>query len=91
MLQSRYSVFCGFAAALLLAMAGCRGYQHAHVLEQDDRDLVGSHAAGAETWKPLIEESVCKLLARSANTVHQASHTAVDGGQPTRTVCFVGV
>ena len=91
MLRSQVGVFCGFAAAMLVAVAGCRGYQHAHVLDQDDRDLVGSHAAGAETWKPLIEESVCKLLARSASTVHQASHTTVDNGLPVRTVCFVGV
>ena len=54
--------------------------------------MVGSHTAGAETWKPLIDESVCRLLARSCETVQQASHTSIDGnGAQVRTVCFVGV
>jgi hypothetical protein len=79
---------------LLLAAAvssGCRGKQHAHVLKQEDNDMVGSHTAGAETWKPLIDESVGRLLAHSAATVHQASHTTGSDGMPRRTVCFVGV
>lgn len=74
------------------AIAGCRGRQHAHVLGKDDKDMVGSHAAGAETWKPLIEESVCKLLARSCSTIQQASHSTIDqNGNAVRSVCFVGV
>lgn len=78
--------------SLALSAAGCRSRQHAHVLDHDDKDMVGSHAAGAETWKPLIEESVCKLLARSCATVQQASHSSVDAsGNAVRAVCFVGV
>lgn len=74
------------------AISGCRGRQRAHVLKQDDKDMVGSHTAGAETWKPLIDESVCRLLAKSCATVQQASHTSVDSnGTQARTVCFVGV
>ena len=54
--------------------------------------MVGSHTAGAETWKPLIDESVGRLLAKSCATVQQASHTSVDShGTQSRTVCFVGV
>ena len=52
--------------------------------------MVGSHEAGAETWKPLIEESVAKLLARSFDRVETVSYTRSDG-VPVRTVCFVGV
>lgn len=78
-------------AVLIVTAAGCRGKQHAHVLSGSDKDMVGSHTAGAETWKPLIDESVCKLLGRSAGTVHQASHTISTTGAPIRTVCFVGV
>ena len=37
---------------------GCRGRQFAHILNGDDRDMVGSHTAGAETWEPLIQSSV---------------------------------
>ena len=80
------------AVASLTIIGGCRNRQHAHVLEQDDRDMVGSHTAGAETWQPLIDESVAKLLGRSCSTIHQASHATVDGnGSLVRTVCFVGV
>ena len=86
-----------FLAALLNSSAvgfisGCRNKQYAHVLKKDDKDMVGSHVAGAETWKPLIDESVGRLLAKSCSTVHQASHSTVEGeGIPIRTVCFVGV
>jgi len=76
----------------LIVIVGCRNRQKAHVLSQNDKDMVGSHTAGAETWKPLIDESVCRLLAKSSSTVHQASHTTLNGqGGPARSVCFVGV
>jgi hypothetical protein len=85
----------GFVASLIVcvvAVSGCRNRQHAHVLNPDDKDMVGSHVAGAETWKPLIDESVARLLGRACSTVHQASHTTVGSqGQPARSVCFVGV
>jgi hypothetical protein len=75
-----------------MALIGCRGKQHAHVLKSDDRDMVGSHTAGAETWKPLIAESVGRLLAKSCSTVQQASHSTIDAnGMGVRTICFVGV
>lgn len=68
---------------------GCRGAQVAHVLEQDDPDMVGSHVAGAETWKPLIDESVGRLLGRDLSEIQQASLS----GNPTgcKRICFVGV
>ncbi len=73
-------------------LAGCRNRQRAHVLKGDDKDMVGSHTAGAETWKPLIDESVARLLSKSCATIQQASHSTVDAqGQTSRTVCFVGV
>ena len=84
------SLLCSIAA--FTGMPGCRHRQKAHVLSQDDKDMVGSHTAGAETWKPLIDESVCRLLAKSSSTVHQASHTTPDDqGGLARSVCFVGV
>ena len=92
--MSRYwivvSLICSIAA--FTGVAGCRNRQKAHVLSQTDKDMVGSHTAGAETWKPLIDESVCRLLAKSSSTVHQASHTTVNSeGGAARSVCFVGV
>jgi Peptidoglycan-synthase activator LpoB len=80
------SLFC-----VCLALSGCRGKQHAHVLNQSTNDMVGSHTAGAETWKPLVNESVCKLFARSAGTIHQTSYPTTNAALPTRSVCFVGV
>lgn len=88
------SVCCGIGVLLLtvtFTVSGCRGRQHAHVLNGSDEDMVGSHTAGAETWKPLIDEAVCKLFARSAGTIHQASHVTVGSEGPVRSVCFVGV
>ncbi|MCA9035193.1 MAG: penicillin-binding protein activator LpoB [Planctomycetaceae bacterium] len=78
---------------LSLAITGCRNTQHAHVLDSDDKDMVGSHTAGAETWKPLVEQSVARLMGRSMSTIHQASHLTIAGNDacPKRTVCFVGV
>lgn len=79
-------------ATLVLATAatGCRGKQHAMVLNNDEKDMVGSHEAGAETWKPLINESVAKLLGRACSDVHTVSYTSTSG-TPVRKVCFVGV
>ena len=51
--------------------------------------MVGSHNAGTEVYKPLIDESVGKLLARHAQGVQPASYNP-NGPQPLR-ICFVGV
>lgn len=82
------------ATCLLVAgtsgLLGCRNHQHAHVLTDNDEDMVGSHEAGAETWKPLIQESVAKMLGRACTDVQTVSY--VDGqGLPVRKVVFVGV
>ncbi|MEM1069032.1 MAG: penicillin-binding protein activator LpoB [Planctomycetota bacterium] len=47
-----------------LIATGCASHQYGHILAHDDKDLVGSHAAGAATWNPLVDESVAKLLGR---------------------------
>lgn len=75
-------------AASAVAAAGCRNIRHAHVLKDEDRDMVGSHTAGAETWKPLIDESVGRLLGRQADSIRQAGYP--QGGSKKR-ICFAGV
>jgi len=77
------------AAACLLAFAltGCGGRQTAHVLKENQNDMVGSHTAGAETFKPLIDESVGKLLARQSPAIQQVS----TGTAGPKRICFVGV
>lgn len=68
---------------------GCRGSQFAKVLRPGDREMVGSHAAGGETYTPLVEEAVASLLARHASAIQQAS---TDGASPAPLrICFVGV
>lgn len=68
---------------------GCRGRQQAHVLKDKDEDMVGSHTAGAETWEPLIAETVGKLLGRQS-FVQQTS--GVDGLPASKKkICFLGV
>ena len=79
----------GFASALGIASLGCRGTQHARVLDQHDEDMVGSHVAGAETWKPLIDESVGRLLGRQFEEIQQASLSGLPTGK--KRICFVGV
>ncbi len=70
---------------------GCRGRQVAHVLT-DQQDMVGSHEAGAETWRPLVAEATTRLLANQQVEIQQIAHT---GGLPPadvrKRICFVGV
>ncbi len=81
----------GFAtfASGMACLAGCRGYQHAHVLKDNDKDLVGSHAAGAETYQRLIDESVAKLLGRGCE-VHEIQPAGMVIGEKKK-ICFIGV
>lgn len=76
-------------AAVLLPLAGCRGTQKAHVLATDEKDMVGSHTAGAETWEPLIEQSVGQLLGRQSTIVQTAGEGPLP--HPVTRICFVGV
>lgn len=64
----------GISTLSSAGLVGCRSKQVAHVLEHDDKDMVGSHTAGAETWKPLIDESVAKLLGRQTQIIQPVSH-----------------
>ena len=51
--------------------------------------MVGSHTAGAETYKPLIDESVAKLLGRAC-VVQDVQPVGMTIGERKR-ICFVGV
>lgn len=79
----------GLALAPFAAAVGCRSHQYGHVIKDDQADMVGSHAAGAETFNPLIDESVAKLLGRQEMQFHQVSYS---GGPPVKKrICFVCV
>ncbi|MCH1438239.1 MAG: penicillin-binding protein activator LpoB [Rubripirellula sp.] len=51
---------------------GCAS-QYGHILVKQDKDLVGSHAAGAATWNPLVDASVAQLLGRCPPAVQPAT------------------
>ncbi len=68
---------------------GCRGTQKATVLTGEDADAVASHEAGAETWKPLIDEAVGRLMGRQIQEIQQASAQGIPTGK--KRICFVGV
>ena len=92
MLRRSFLIQSAVLPALVAAVtaAGCRGKQVAHVLKDDDQDMVGSHTAGAETWKPLVEQSVGQLLARQCSEIHPAS--MAEGADPEKKrVCFMGI
>lgn len=75
-----------------LAMVGCKGSQYARVIKPGDKQMVGSHAAGQETYKPLIDEAVGKLLARHEPQGHvQVSSLGEPLAPPKMHICFVGV
>jgi hypothetical protein len=82
-------------AFLCLGFCGCRGFQYGHLVRPDKQDMVGSHTAGSEVYKPLVEESVAKLLG-ACEVVPAAAMVGPDGIPmegvlaPKR-VCFVGV
>src|SRR5262245_27609861 len=81
----------GLASLLALSLSiigtGCRRYTHAQVVRPDKKDMVGTTGAGAETFKPLVEEAICRLLERHANGIESVEAPAPG---PVR-ICFVGV
>jgi hypothetical protein len=85
--------FLALSLVGLASAAGCRGKQFARVSQPGEADMVASHQAGAETFKPLTEEAVAGLLGRHMPQVHQVSH--VTGAEqippPGMRICFVGV
>jgi len=78
----------------VLAASGCRSMQFARVMMQGEDAMIGSHQAGQETFTPLVNDAVAKLLARHVDAaVQQVSYTegAESLPSPTRRICFVGV
>src|SRR5688572_16628820 len=76
-----------------LLTAGCKGTQYARVIKPGEREMVGSHQAGQETFRPLIDEAVGKLVARHAapSQMMQVSTGPEVLPPPRMRVCFVGV
>jgi hypothetical protein len=87
--MNRRSFVSGALAALAAcSLGGCRGKQYAKVMHEGEPGMVGSHQAGGETFKPLIDEAVAKLLGRQA----EDRNVGPEGlPPPPRRICFVAV
>ena len=90
MLQTRFSRFPLAALMVVAACAGCRGLQYGHLVRPETQDMVGSHSAGSAVYKPLVEESVAKLLG-ACSVAPAAASFGPDGMPVPARVCFVGV
>ncbi len=52
--------FSSLLLGLCCVLAGCRGNQYARVIKPGDKEMIGSHTAGQETFGPLVDEAVGK-------------------------------
>jgi hypothetical protein len=87
----RRDLLLGVAVVALIVL-GCRGTQYARVIKPGEKQMVGSHQAGQETFGPLIDEAVTRLVARHAAPPHmQVSAGPELLPPPKMRVCFVGV
>lgn len=86
-MDRRRFLAAGCGSLLAVEAVGCRGTMTGKVMTNDQKDTVGSNAAGAETFKPLIDEALGKLLARQG--VHPVGHPAAPPAA--KRVCFVGL
>ncbi|MFM8175868.1 MAG: penicillin-binding protein activator LpoB, partial [Pirellulaceae bacterium] len=84
---ARRMLRCSLAFLALIAIPGCK-YQYAHLMKPQAENMVGSHAAGAEVFDPLVEEAIAKLLARQT---HLPANADPSLGIVPKSVCFVGV
>jgi len=81
----------GMLSLTVLGEVGCRSTQTAQVVKPGEQQMVGSHSAGNETYGPLVDEAVGKLLSRHQDAQAQPA-SLVKGAQPGQLrVCFVGV
>lgn len=77
---------------IVLVIAGCRASQFARVIQPGEREMVGSHQAGQETFEPLIDEAIAKLLGRHCQQPLEVQSVQVEPlPLPSKRVCFVGV
>jgi hypothetical protein len=81
-------LLCLCLGLALAPQVGCRSHQYAHILKDQQQDMVGSHEAGAETFNSLVDESVVKLLSRQDPP---GAIDEVSGAPVAKRICFVGV
>lgn len=85
-------LFFGVSGGIGLSLVGCKGNQYAKVIKPGEKEMVGSHQAGQETFRPLVDESVGKLIGRHEAQGHTFVSTQGESLPPPKMhVCFVGV
>lgn len=82
-IQKYHLAILATVSLVTMGVAGCNGHRFGRILGSDSKDMVGSHAAGAQTFNNLVEETTGKLLARQSEMVGST-------GDPKR-VCFMGI
>jgi len=85
-MKKKYAFQLAFLTAFsvtVLGALGCNGHRFGRILKSDSQDMVGSHAAGAQTFNNLVEQTTAKLLSRQSEMVGAT-------GMPKR-VCFMGI
>ncbi len=75
---------------LCIFVAGCRTQQSAQVVKPGEKEMVGSHEAGAETFGPLVDTAVGNLLARHSQRAQPVGFVDNAPPAPLR-ICFIGV
>lgn len=60
--RDRLRLIAACMLPLTILLTGCAHHRYGHILSGQDKDLVGSHAAGAATWNTLVDDSVARLL-----------------------------
>jgi hypothetical protein len=86
---SRRGTLVALIGSVVGISLGCRAHQFGHLVQDNQTDLVGSHAAGSETFNPLVDEAVAKLLSRQEVHVHPTSYAP--DVIPVKRVCFLGI
>ena len=85
--MDRRTFMAAMPALGIAGFLGCRGKQTGEVVKDCKPDMVGSHAAGAEAYKPMIDEALTKLFSRQ-NVVMQAGANPQPG---MKKMCFIGL
>jgi hypothetical protein len=83
----------GAVAGSAFMLTGCRGTQYARVVKPGEKEMIGSHQAGQETFRPLVDEAVTKLVARHPQPpmMQQVGYGPEPLPPPKMRVCFVCV
>jgi hypothetical protein len=82
------------SVGVFASATGCRSHQYARVIKPGESEMVGSHKAGGETFRPLVDQTVAALLARHEE-MPNTQFTSAGGPEAVApgkiSICFVGV